>query len=918
MKSKLAITLASFAISATAGAADFTNFPPDDTPYGYIAPLGVNQYNISAGTGVVYRPWFHNTDFYGELKAHPVSSTGVINTASTATGSWSASVPAFGSRIMVNGANSNADYCASATGVTAYLCGDQSGEGASVSDYRQRASVLGDIIHSKPAYVGKPSAGYTDFNYPTWAASKAARTARVFVGANDGMMHAFDASNGEEIWAYIPDNLKNNLSDLAPAGNTVYGHKYYVDGQTSVGDAYIGGAWKTILVGGLGAGGKGFYALDITDPVTNISSAQTKPLWNFPDTNMGFSYGKPIIARVNNGGSTVWAAILSNGYDNDDGGSGGDGHARLYIRNLSDGTAIGSGSIQLTSNGTYGVAGKNGLSSPTAIDKNDDGVIDYVYAGDLDGNLWKINLADAASPSSAVLFTATDGSNVQSIITAPDIAKHPSLSGYMVYVATAGLITSGGPVTLASKQSVYGVLDDGVSTGITRSDLVTQTLSTISSGWKKSTNNGFNRTADNSTCASTSDGAIDWSCKKGWLVDLANSQHVYQDLLVRDKRLQFAVNDAASTWLMQLNYLNGGEPTEVVFDRTGNGIVDAEDNPNYTNSSSPGDIAVAKEITGTLVSRPVVVRSGSMDYSLLNIWSENNLSNLPIALTPVCKMLYIDLRYEYSMDKIPTWKTPSDHSDGYDETNGQNGTYDITFTGYVDQGDGTTVTRDVSVSNIYYQDGQNYNITACDDTAGCTHGSGGNTGTSEIDFNLFKASDGAVFSTTSNGRGNGGSGDTAYDGLSFDFSGTDLHRSNRSFDFAIQFDSIYALKHFKFEFDFHPPSGSDVITNSVERIEAEMVNCDQYGESGASDDETRVVKDGFIEDDISEVGINWDVNTQTLALDNRTGLTFETAVANGGGGGGGGGTPTDGSADSEGASGPDDQKGRISWRELLF
>ncbi len=926
MKSKLATALVGITASTLAGAAtDIVNFPPTGTPFGYIAPLGINQFNISDGNGVIFRPWFHSTDFYGDLKANTIDASGAINStaawslhskftsAATASATWWQS-----RKVAKSNGSSAASYICTADNASAYICGDRSNEGATASDYRGRGGILGDIVHSRPTYVGVPKAGYTINNYPSGISTT--RAGQVYVGANDGMLHAINANPtsadyGKEAWAFIPNALNNGLSDLTPAGNDA-SHKYSVDGPITVADIYDSStsSWKTLLVGGLGAGGRGFYALDVTDPAAaNASAVAAKFLWEWDTSDsahMGYSYGKPIIARVNNAGTPTWAVIIANGYDNFDNSTGsGDGKARLYVLNALTGALIGELAV--------GSAGSNGLSAPVALDANEDLTIDAVYAGDLAGTLWKFDFSNAASLSATALLKTTDSAgNSQAILAAPDIAKHPAQAGYMVYVGTSGLPTSSGMSSSATIQSVYGIRDhSGLASIINdtdevtrRSTLLAQTLSAITGDWLGVTNN-----------------SIDWSSHEGWYIDLLNAnQHIFASPLVRDKRLQLMIHDLTSGseagWLTQVNYKTGGGPSETIYDRTGDGLLSDADNPDYVNAGSPGTRAVGKKFSADLVSGNQVVRSGSLDYSLINTWSENNATSIGTsAPTPVCKMLYVDLRYTYSLDKVPSWKNPSNHDDGVDEDNGTNGSYDITFTGEVDEGGASPVSIDVKVANIQYRKGSKYNSATCNSTAGCTHGFGGLSDASEIDINLFAATDGAVFSSPSNKRGNGGSGATAYDGLSFDFSGTDLHRSNRSFDFAIRFESIYALKNFAFDFDFHKPAGANVVENSVERVEAEMVNCNNYGSSGASDDDARVIKDGVIEDDISEAGIYWNNATQKLTLTNRTGLTFETEATGGGGGGGGGGTPpTDGSPEATTTSGPDQQTGRLRWRELLF
>jgi type IV pilus assembly protein PilY1 len=172
--------------------------------------------------------------------------------------------------------------------------------------FRDRSFALGDIVDASPVFVKKPPFKYTDAGYATFVTTNASRTAMVYAGANDGMLHAFNAATGAEAWAYIPSLVVPNLYKLADAGYAS-NHRFYVNGQITVGDAYNGSAWKTLLISGLGGGGKGFFALDVTDP------ANPKALWEFSNSNdgdMGYSYGNPILTkRWSPPATTIPAAI---------------------------------------------------------------------------------------------------------------------------------------------------------------------------------------------------------------------------------------------------------------------------------------------------------------------------------------------------------------------------------------------------------------------------------------------------------------------------------------------------------------------------------------------------------------------------------------------------------------------------------
>src|SRR5690606_9014683 len=150
--------------------------------------------------------------------------------------------------------------------------------------------VLGDIASSKPAYLRDPRKAYTSEDYLAYKRDKAGRQATVFVGANDGMLHAFDAESGEELWAYAP---RITMWKLYRQASTTYAssHQFSVDGSPELGDVKIGDAWRSVLVAGLNAGGRGYYALDVTDP------ARPAALWELcadPDVCSGDSFDADI------------------------------------------------------------------------------------------------------------------------------------------------------------------------------------------------------------------------------------------------------------------------------------------------------------------------------------------------------------------------------------------------------------------------------------------------------------------------------------------------------------------------------------------------------------------------------------------------------------------------------------------------
>jgi type IV pilus assembly protein PilY1 len=372
---------------------------------------------------------------------------------------------------------------------------------------------LGDIIDSAPVFAWHENFGYAALqegmsaspNYTTFIASKGNGSGggyqgkgMLYVGANDGMLHGFDAASGTEVFGYVPHNVIPNLPALA---DPAYAHRFYVDQTPYVGDACVGSGptsctWMTVLVGTTGAGGQGVFALDVTNPETMGagSSASAKLLWDLDgqgatstmptntsgDPDLGYPIGKPVIARLNNGD---WAAVFGNGY------LSARGCAVLFIVRLSDGlvTKIDTSGISSASTCTAtNINNSNGLGPVALADVDGNLTTDYVYAGDLQGNLWKFNLLTSV-PSGTVsggqlLFAASPGcapaalNTCQPITSAPALGSAlPGMTGTMVYFGTGRLFATGDLGT-TSTQSFYAILDQGGTTTVSKSALVQQTI----------------------------------------------------------------------------------------------------------------------------------------------------------------------------------------------------------------------------------------------------------------------------------------------------------------------------------------------------------------------------------------------------------------------------------------------------------
>lgn len=463
--------------------------------------------------------------------------------------------------------------------------------------FRRRASLLGDIVNSAPVVVGgavylasaADALNGVSGDYAKFQATANARRSQVYVGANDGMLHAFDAATGVEKFAFIPSDVISRLSALTAARyNTDSSlHRFYVDGTPVVSDVYFGGAWHTVLVGTLGAGGREIFALDITNP------DKITLLWEFTSQNdvaLGSTLSTPVIARLHSG---EWGVIAGNGYNGDS------GTASLFVLNVATGAVI--------SKLTTSVTGNNGLSSPVVLDANADGIADYVYAGDLLGNLWRFDLigtslaANAAAGTYKVgfsnkpLYTATiaDAANsaVQSITAPPAVYPHPSALGTIVIFGTGRYFASADKST-TDLQTLYGIWDtqtSGVAATSTavlnRSKLQGQTitLQTATVGG----NTGIRTVSSNAVAWLDASGN---PSKYGWYLDLKNGNTLLGERMVDVLKIAGSVLTVATrtpiTGICEagitgkrlgLNPTTGGATSFSIFDLTRNGVIDSDD-----------------------------------------------------------------------------------------------------------------------------------------------------------------------------------------------------------------------------------------------------------------------------------------------------------------------------------------------------
>ena len=451
--------------------------------------IAINLSSISSET-LVFQPKYTPGPWTGELLAYPITSTGL------GTLTWSASIPSSDSRRIFTSNNSQGvEFKWNSLNETQrsalqtedrvnYLRGDHSKEIKNKGNFRNRSSLLGDIIHSSPVFVDNKKSGGD-------------RAQTVFVGANDGMLHAFDATNGQEVFAYVPNAVIT--STLATLANPGYIHRYFVDGPISVTESKLTPG-KNILVGSLGYGGKALFALDVTNPKT-FSASNVK--WEFSDPNdLGLVIGEFILAKLNNGKT---AAIFGNGYNSTN------EHAVLFVVDLDTGALI--------QKIDTGASPSNGLSAVRGWDNDGNGTVDYVYAGDLQGNLWKFDLSNQNANQWDValkqgntkqpLFHAQDKNGEAQPITArPSIGTNPADGSLWVFFGTGRYLTTA-DISDTSTQSWYGIMDDGKN-AVTRSQLKQRKI--VARGTDPATGNpvrAFEQATPN-----------DMADKKGWYVDL--------------------------------------------------------------------------------------------------------------------------------------------------------------------------------------------------------------------------------------------------------------------------------------------------------------------------------------------------------------------------------------------------------------
>lgn len=508
--------------------------------------------------------------------------------------------------------------------------------GSAVSAMRNRSAtgdrrLIGDIVNSTPTYVGVPNRGYSllpaDFAPEDYAAFRAgllsargdtdnpeARREMMMVGANDGFLHVFDGETGEELFAYMPSALLEAVDGHSHAHITLltdpdYEHRYFVDGTPTANDVYIDGAWKTVVVGSMGVGGRSIFAIDITDP---DGVGPSSVLWEFTDPDMGYGITDVQVVPMANG---KFAAVFGNGYN-----SASD-TAVLFVVDMETGALLAK-----IDTGAGDSSDPNGLGPAVASSWPQlDFTTQYAYAGDLHGTIWRFDLTDA-NPSkwtdADAVFEATDASGARQPITVqPRLSLNPKRSGELIINFGTGSFfrDQDNILTNPQVQTLYGIRESLANQTIDRGDLLEQTITaqaTINAlGAPRLARVVSSNTYNDQNANSEED---------GWYLDLIYDGNNVGERVISNatfpsgnnrERVRFTTmtpsNDPCSSgrvgFIFDLDLFTGGATDYSVFDIDGNGVINVDDIP---------DLGLISAISGGRGEELTVIRnqSGTGDY----------------------------------------------------------------------------------------------------------------------------------------------------------------------------------------------------------------------------------------------------------------------------------------------------------------
>lgn len=605
-----------------------------------------------AGTALVYQARFNTEDWGGEVAAYQLNKDAngkvTVDTSPTAVPYWSTKTTlATAAQRTLNvftwkPSNStgqpllwgNLDPAqqtslidaTTGTNVINWL------KGANVAGMRAHSAkfgLMGDVLNSDPAFFSYQNFGYTKLptSGPNSGAStyqqyvddgKNNRTPMIFVGANDGMLHAFNANTGAETMAFVPsavfsdfDDANNNGLDDQPATrenkllsltDVNYDHRYFVDGNTAVWDAFDGSNWHSFLVGALGKGGRSVFAIDVTDTAYTASDIK----WEFTHQQLGYTYGQPMVARLAN---NKWYAIFPNGLDSQN------DQARVFMVNIHNAADF---VVLQTNEGSPAVP--NGMMS-VQVKVNAQRTVTDIYAGDMRGNIWKFDMYDEGAGAAQFpgvgtkLFTAGDGTTgtPQAITGGLSVGKHPSGLGSVIFFGTGKYFETQdnaySGLSVPQVDSFYAVLDNGSATNLTRAQLHQQSFTML----------GNNR-------QSTTDTVAYAGSEKGWFIDLKDGptkrgeRVVSSPVLYGDRVIFVSIVPLAgascggegSSYLNELSALNGGMLSKPVVDTDNDGDIDAD------------DVQVSSLKLNGLSSDASIIQDAEIDYKIIGNTQVNN------------------------------------------------------------------------------------------------------------------------------------------------------------------------------------------------------------------------------------------------------------------------------------------------------
>lgn len=555
--------------------------------------VSANSTQLNEGSRV-YQASFEirDNEWMGDLKAFAISTSGLNPTPLWQAKELLRSRTPSSRRIYTHNGSAGTEFIwgnlsaaqRSALGsesIVNYLRGDRSleydGIDTTARPLRPRTQLLGDIINSSPVY------------------SADSRT--LFVGANDGMLHAFNADNGSEVFAYTPGMIVPRLRALS---ERTYLHQYFVDGEIAISERSQTPG-RNLLIGALGRGGRGLFGLDVTDPA-NFSASNV--LWELSESSepdVGHVLGEPVITRTNSGD---WVALVGNGYNS------ANQRAVLLVIRLSDGQVLSK-----LDTGAGSSTNTNGLATPTVFDADGNGTADYVYAGDLLGNLWKFDLRGSSSSS----WSIANGGLPMFTATGPDLQRQPITSKPAVVVNRVttsstygrryvlfgtGRFLTADDTTSMSVQSIYGLIDED-STISGRSQLRQRTVTAIG------------MINDRAVRTFSTASAGDMNGLRGWYMDLVappntpEGERVVSGAVVANLAYPTLLlasiipepSECSNTgrgYLNAIDPFNGGAPPVTIFDANRDNAFNASDMLN-------GGIIGSVDLGVGMGTKPVIV-----------------------------------------------------------------------------------------------------------------------------------------------------------------------------------------------------------------------------------------------------------------------------------------------------------------------